>query len=1427
MKLSPPPGCVVAPICRPSLPNEAPWQGITGALFGLEAIATKVRPERHRLDVYSSAVVGAAYYSFAPKPPAFRCLVGNESRVRAQAPEISRDTSMSTSGYPPGWEADYDGDTERWFYTHKPTGVRQYHFPKAGDEVELAAAMSRTKAANELKQRNAAGDSKGLPTDEAAPGLGSRGAGVASIQQVQPSIFSARDDLSQNPAIRRSVSERATPTSPQPIPNLFRQSFQAAQRADATTQQTPFQQSNLTALPPLNTQLHGASRLPYQVASTAHPLRINTNALNQGDNVSPVQTMSAGPWSYSTSKVSGMSSNDRGAPYFSQGSQRIPDSATPVATDPPVVPPKVPESHRAPVAGSKFLDQTHNRSSSVPRKSAGEVIASRLGILYLSDSDKEDVITNLQNLARMYPDVTLSQFVDPQMELPRAKVFDVQRPSQVHSAQDRECSALDTSPAPASAISADASLPIAFIAYSRDPQPTHRTYTSPAAGPNPSHGAPSASSSLDYQRRHQSTSNASITSTPIQTSHDRSHSSSFSSRRQDSIGTQTYSPQTRSELAQTAWGLKPGSATSEGPGMAAGIMARPATVAPVQALESSPDTLGSRPSRQHSVSRKPLSSQSPIMNRPYRSLSWQPRDNSPNTQLPSSLVSEVSEEPSTPPRNTSQERSLAASASANVYSDDALRPTASPELFAASATEAPLQQQPQEKSGIDQKEFDRLNSIIEEQNRQLAQLYQQNVQNTQDLQNQQNASISHQGRQFDNLGHQRYPSVPGPQSTRSSIYTQSSLQNTHYPPSYPSVPVSPISRPESLVYSIRHDQPRPLSLPEPAFDQGPRAGKPEDTERTSENNCLPIDEFELNANPASDDSQNYGTQSNPAPMFQQDVEQKSGVVTHQPEDTTNEIDVGANSVGDRSESRGSNQTDSKRESWFHVQGHSTTQNIPDQSDIQASTNVRDRSESRGSNQTGSNRGSWSHVRTHSATQQIPNQTVYQIAVADVAIPPAASTNVQGADYLVTQEILNITPQIYQQESRQAPNQASQQFSLQESSPPKEVQSTHIAQGPDQQPAQVNAIQQPRYDVSNVAQPKDQHLPSHQRQSSQPRVELQTQQHYMAQSNPASQSQPQSAHSYQTPSNMSQSAAQEISLQTALEAQIQQHFEAAVSPQSAVSPPDPAQSLYGVNSDSAVSDMSTPGLVHKEYFDPVSVRHSQVMATGQRRISKDLSTPASIAEVVEPTQGHARKASLPNHPIAEEPKYYEEKQAFFPDHAPLKIGAVQNTGFQKDVFAEQKFPVQKDATGISTGPSSSGPIINEGSEPPNTSASNQQGQFLIFSRSKNTEAAPTAFVTLESKLLGINPPTDSNTNINPTHAHSPTPSVSSWSEMAKPSYPPPTFTFGISGEKQDDAAAAESLYDGDGYGDYDDYSDGPAPPQSVTPQPHLLQVRRSS
>ncbi|KAK0670449.1 hypothetical protein QBC41DRAFT_317777, partial [Cercophora samala] len=38
------------------------------------------------------------------------------------------------SALPENWEWDYDGESQRWFYRYKPTGITQFHFPQPGDE---------------------------------------------------------------------------------------------------------------------------------------------------------------------------------------------------------------------------------------------------------------------------------------------------------------------------------------------------------------------------------------------------------------------------------------------------------------------------------------------------------------------------------------------------------------------------------------------------------------------------------------------------------------------------------------------------------------------------------------------------------------------------------------------------------------------------------------------------------------------------------------------------------------------------------------------------------------------------------------------------------------------------------------------------------------------------------------------------------------------------------------------------------------------------------------------------------------------------------------------------------------------------------------------------------------------------------------------
>jgi hypothetical protein len=52
------------------------------------------------------------------------------------------------STLPPGWESDYDGTSERWFFIHRPTGFSQFFFPKAGDEHTRLAELAQPQPSN-------------------------------------------------------------------------------------------------------------------------------------------------------------------------------------------------------------------------------------------------------------------------------------------------------------------------------------------------------------------------------------------------------------------------------------------------------------------------------------------------------------------------------------------------------------------------------------------------------------------------------------------------------------------------------------------------------------------------------------------------------------------------------------------------------------------------------------------------------------------------------------------------------------------------------------------------------------------------------------------------------------------------------------------------------------------------------------------------------------------------------------------------------------------------------------------------------------------------------------------------------------------------------------------------------------------------------
>lgn len=57
-------------------------------------------------------------------------------------PNIMATQQLPTT-LPPGWESDYDGTSERWFFIHRPTGYSQFFFPKAGDECSRVSQLAQ------------------------------------------------------------------------------------------------------------------------------------------------------------------------------------------------------------------------------------------------------------------------------------------------------------------------------------------------------------------------------------------------------------------------------------------------------------------------------------------------------------------------------------------------------------------------------------------------------------------------------------------------------------------------------------------------------------------------------------------------------------------------------------------------------------------------------------------------------------------------------------------------------------------------------------------------------------------------------------------------------------------------------------------------------------------------------------------------------------------------------------------------------------------------------------------------------------------------------------------------------------------------------------------------------------------------------------
>jgi len=57
-------------------------------------------------------------------------------------------TQQLPTSLPPGWESDYDGTSERWFFVHRPTGFSQFFCPKAGDENTRIAELAQPQPTN-------------------------------------------------------------------------------------------------------------------------------------------------------------------------------------------------------------------------------------------------------------------------------------------------------------------------------------------------------------------------------------------------------------------------------------------------------------------------------------------------------------------------------------------------------------------------------------------------------------------------------------------------------------------------------------------------------------------------------------------------------------------------------------------------------------------------------------------------------------------------------------------------------------------------------------------------------------------------------------------------------------------------------------------------------------------------------------------------------------------------------------------------------------------------------------------------------------------------------------------------------------------------------------------------------------------------------
>jgi len=373
--------------------------------------------------------------------------------------------SVSTvpTGYPPGWKSDYDGETERWFYIHIPTGVRQYHFPKAGDEIELAAALTRSKSDREakLQEANKAAVSKNstnailssTSASQATVGASKQQQSFPQQTQIVAPISNAQQrntSSASNPKPITAQSNTGSPIQQQPIrqattsvppPGIQQQNMQSTayqafvpiqEHAQPPIQQqstqnigyqafVPSQQQQQYDQAPNQTFVHPSSPQHQALSTSGYQLPVMTqqlighNTAPHSINQSPAASISGRPQSIASSKGSVHSPAGEYRSYYSQTTAGSPISYAALS---PAIPSKDSDPQHVAVALHPKQAIQQNNSTPARYNSADDVISVRIQILSLPDHDRETMIRNLRNLARIYPDVTFLRFVDPSIDLP-------------------------------------------------------------------------------------------------------------------------------------------------------------------------------------------------------------------------------------------------------------------------------------------------------------------------------------------------------------------------------------------------------------------------------------------------------------------------------------------------------------------------------------------------------------------------------------------------------------------------------------------------------------------------------------------------------------------------------------------------------------------------------------------------------------------------------------------------------------------------------------------------------------------------------------------------------------------------------------------------------------------------------------------------